>query len=187
MKRRDSDFGEFFAATWHRVYRSTYAVAGDHQRTEDALQTAYTKAYANWRQVSTADNPQAYVARMAINAAISAHRKASARHERTFSDLSRFVDATSGSMVERVDPEVWDAVRNLPPRQRAVLVLRYREGLSEREIADVLRCRPGTVKSHASAALAALRQDLGQAENRAEPDDSQPDDSLSSSRRGCEA
>ena len=57
--------------------------------------------------------------------------------------------------------EVWLAVRALPPRQRAVVVLRYYEDLSERQIADVLRCRPGTVKSQSSAALATLRVRLG--------------------------
>ncbi|MGC4109528.1 MAG: sigma-70 family RNA polymerase sigma factor [Nocardioides sp.] len=54
-------------------------------------------------------------------------------------------------------PDLWDAVRALPPRQRAVVVLRYYEGLSEAEIAETLGCRPGTVKSQASAALGHLR------------------------------
>ena len=57
---------------------------------------------------------------------------------------------------------MWRAVLALPPRQRAVLVLRYYEDLSEQQIADVLGCRPGTVKSQASAALATLRTRLDQ-------------------------
>ena len=57
---------------------------------------------------------------------------------------------------------MWQAVQSLPPRQRAVLVLRYYEDLSEQQIADVLGCRPGTVKSQASAALATLRTRLDQ-------------------------
>ncbi len=159
MRKRDQEFEEFFSATWSRLYRTTYPVAGDHPRTEDALQTAFARAYAGWRRVSRTDNPEAYVCRMAINAALSAHRKASSRRERPYEDLTPMLPVADPDPLS-VDEEMWAAVLSLPPRQRAVMVLRYREDLSEREIADALGMRPGTVKSHASAALATLRQAL---------------------------
>jgi RNA polymerase sigma-70 factor (sigma-E family) len=164
MRRRDSEFAEFFDATWSRLYRTTYAVAGDHSRTEDALQTAFAKTYASWWRVSKADNPEAYVRRMAINAALSAHRTAAARHESPVNDVAALAGPGPVEPLLLVDEGVWAAIRALPPRQRAVMVLRYREDLSEKEIADVLGCRPGTVKSHSSAALATLRRRLSTTE-----------------------
>ncbi|CAB4733428.1 unannotated protein [freshwater metagenome] len=147
------DFATFYDVAWPRVLRTTYAVCGERQRAEDAAQTAFAQAYAVWSRVQRADDPMAYVRRIAVNAALAQGRLAFRRRE-----LSRDV------LPERAhedDPlahdEVWQAVRDLPPRQRAVIVLRYYDDLSERQIADVLRCRPGTVKSQASAALATLR------------------------------
>ena len=159
-------FDEFFVASWPRLLRTTYGVAGDAQLAEDALQTAFTKAYAAWSRISRTDEPLAYVRRIAINAAIAQHRKASARRETTVESLR------DGSVVSHADDvvvhdEVWRAIAALPARQRAVVVLRYYEDLSEKQIADVLGCRPGTVKSQASAALATLRAAL---ENASEGD-----------------
>ena len=156
---RDADFADFFAAAWPRLLRTTYAVTGDRQLAEDTLQTAFAKAYAAWARVSRADEPLAYVRRMAINAALQHHRRASTRRE---SVVERTPD---GQQRAREDDwlahdEVWTAIQALPTRQRAVVVLRYYEDLSERQIADVLRCRPGTVKSQSSAALATLRARL---------------------------
>lgn len=149
-------------ASWPRLLRTTYAVAGDAQLAEDALQTAFAKAYAAWPRVGRADDPLAYVRRIAINAAIAQHRRASARRETTVTTLpDRPVDSLADELVAR--DEVWSAIAALPPRQRAVVVLRFYEDLSEKQIAEVLRCRPGTVKSQASAALATLRARLGEA------------------------
>ncbi|MDQ4054102.1 MAG: hypothetical protein M3237_15560 [Actinomycetota bacterium] len=64
-------FAEFYAATWPRLLRTTYVVAGDRQLAEDALQTAYAKAFASWGRVSRADDPVAYLRRMAVNAALT--------------------------------------------------------------------------------------------------------------------
>jgi RNA polymerase sigma-70 factor (sigma-E family) len=156
------DFAEFYAATWPRLLRTTYVVAGDRQLAEDALQTAYAKAFASWGRVSRADDPVAYLRKMAVNAALAQHRKAFTRRESTVGDLPERVGRADEDDVLARD-EVWVAVRALPPRQRAVVVLRYYEDLSEQQIAEVLRCRPGTVKSQASAALATLRSRLGEA------------------------
>jgi RNA polymerase sigma-70 factor (sigma-E family) len=154
-----ADFAELYAAAWPRVFRTTYAVTGDTGLAEDAVQTAFAQAFRSWQRVSKADDPIAYVRRMAINAALSHHRKAHRRRE-------RLTDPPDVVVQEPVDPfehdDVWLAVRALAARQRAVVVLRYYEGLTEREIADVLGCRPGTVKSQASAALATLRQRLAE-------------------------
>ena len=160
MEDRDADYAAFFAASWPRLFRTTYAIAGDRQRTEDALQTAFAQAWASWPKVAAANDRIAYVRRMAVNAALSRHRRASSRRETVVAVLPETVQPSGEDALLSGD-ETWQAVQGLPPRQRAVVVLRYYEDLSEREIADVLGCRPGTVKSQASAALASLRSRLG--------------------------
>lgn len=160
MDDREAEFAAFFAASWPRLFRTTYAIAGDRQRTEDALQTAFAQAWSAWAKVAAADDRLAYVRRMAINAALSRHRKASSRREAVVAVLPETAQP-SGEDALLTSDETWQAVRALAPRQRAVVVLRYYEDLSEQEIADVLGCRPGTVKSQASAALASLRDRLG--------------------------
>ena len=161
MRGPEAEFAAFFTATWPRLFRTTYAVAGDRQRTEDALQTAFAQAWSRWSRVSGTDDPVAYVRRMAVNAALARHRSAASRREVSLPVVPE-TPAPDERVVDRDATGL--AVRGLPPRQRAVVVLRYYEGLSEREIADVLGCRPGTVKSQASAALATLRAALGEAE-----------------------
>ena len=161
MSGAESEFVAFYVATWPRLFRTTYAVAGDRQRTEDALQAAFAQAWSRWSRVSAAGDPVAYVRRMAVNAALARHRRAYSRRELSVPVLPE-TPTPEGSQVDR--DATWGAILALPPRQRAVVVLRYYEDLSEREIASVLGCRPGTVKSQAAAALAALRDALGDAE-----------------------
>ena len=161
MSEPEAEFVAFFAATWPRLFRTIYAVAGDRQLTEDALQTAFAQAWAKWPRVSAASDRVAYLRRMAVNAALSRHRRAASRRETSVPALPE----TAAPDDEWLDRDAtWQAVRALPPRQRAVVVLRYYENLTEREIADVLGCHRGTVKSQASAALATLRATLGDAE-----------------------
>ncbi|WP_341926272.1 SigE family RNA polymerase sigma factor [Nocardioides psychrotolerans] len=164
-----TDFDEFFAVAWPRLLRTTYGVIGDRQLAEDALQTAFAKAYAAWSRVSRADEPIAYVRTIALHAALAQQRKAAVRRETTVRAMPEPVSAAvavAGSAVEDAlleRDEVWAAIATLPPRQRAVVVLRYYEDLSERQIAETLGIRPGTVKSQSSAALATLRRLLGDA------------------------
>ncbi len=156
---RDS-FDEFFAATWSRLYRTAYAVAGDHASAEDALQSAFARAYSSWRRVSRVDHPEAYVRRMVVNEILDQRRRAWWRRERPRAETPETpadgADLTGDLVADRAS--LWAAVRDLPPRQRAVIVLRYYEDLTEREIAEILGCAPGTVKSQASDALATLRR-----------------------------
>jgi RNA polymerase sigma factor (sigma-70 family) len=101
--------------------------------------------------------PEAYLRRMVVNEVLNDHRKARRRQEITSDEPPERVAVLDDG---RHDDQMWRAISSLPPRQRAVLVLRYYEDLSEQQIADALGCRPGTVKSQASAALASLRSRL---------------------------
>ncbi|WP_231496299.1 MULTISPECIES: SigE family RNA polymerase sigma factor [unclassified Nocardioides] len=152
------DFDEFFRATWPRLYRTAYAVAGDAASAEDALQAAFARVYASWRRISSVDHPEAYVRRMVVNEIIGSRRRGWWQRERPVADLEGAGRVESPEVGVADRDAVWSAVQALPLRQRAVIVLRYYEDLSEREIADALGCSPGTVKSQASAALANLRR-----------------------------
>ena len=152
------EFDDVYAALWPRLVRTAYAVSGDRGIAEDAVQTAFAKAYRSWRRISRMEAPEAYLRRMAINEVLNDRRRARHRHEISRDRVPEH-GALGGSEGWAHD-EMWLAVSTLPPRQRAVLVLRYYEDLSEQQIADALGCRPGTVKSQASAALASLRSRL---------------------------
>ncbi len=154
----NADFDEFFRATWARLYRTAYAVAGDAGSAEDALQTAYAKAYASWRRVRATDHPEAYVRRIVVNEILGTRRRGWWQRERPqpIHEDHGSADSLETDIVDR--DAVWTAVQALPVRQRAVIVLRYYEDLSEEQIAEVLGCSRGTVKSQASAALTNLRR-----------------------------
>ena len=152
------DYDDFYVALWPRLVRTTYAVSGDLGVAEDAVQTAFAKAYRSWRRISRLAAPEAYVRKMAVNEVLNTRRTAHARREVVRAALPDAADPPADDL--GAHDEMWRAVSGLPSRQRAVLVLRYYEDLSEQQIADVLGCRPGTVKSQAAAALATLRKRL---------------------------
>jgi RNA polymerase sigma-70 factor (sigma-E family) len=144
-----ADFAEFVAARSRSLLRTAYLLTGDHQHAEDLVQTTLTKVYLRWPRVSRMDQPAAYARRILVNQATSS------RWWRFAGELSPAVpEQAGGGYDDRVatTSTVWKAVLALPPRQRAVVVLRYYEDLSEAEIADVLGMAPGTVKSTAHAA-----------------------------------
>jgi RNA polymerase sigma-70 factor (sigma-E family) len=152
------DFDEFFRATWPRLFRTAYAVAGDAASAEEALQGAYVKAYASWHRVSRAEHPEAYVRRIVVNEILGTRRRGWWQRERPHEspEPPGQVASPDVAVVER--DAVWLSVQALAPRQRAVIVLRYYEDLSELQIAEILGCSTGTVKSQASAALTNLRR-----------------------------
>jgi RNA polymerase sigma-70 factor (sigma-E family) len=159
--RDEADFAQFVQGTSARLFRSAYALCGDYQLAEDAVQAAFASAYVSWRRVRNADNPEAYVRRILTNQVLSWWRRKGSRAEwpeATPPETGR-VDSPEDQLVD--SDLVWQAIGTLPPRQRAVIVLRYYEDLSEREIAKTLGIQPGTVKSQASAALTTLRRLIG--------------------------
>ena len=154
--RDEASYVEFVSARWAALYRLAFLLAGNETAADDLLQTSLTKAFVSWDKVQRSESPDAYVRRIVVNTAISEGRRRSRRREVISWQLPEPAGpALDDLVVDRA--AVWPLVAVLPPRQRAVVVLRYYEDLSEAEIAAVLGCAPGTVKSQASAALRNLR------------------------------
>lgn len=157
----DEDFAEFVGARWTSLYRLAYLLAGSHTGAEDLLQTTLEKAFANWGRIARMDHPEAYVRRMLATTLVSSRRRMWFG-ERPTKDLPEVADDSAELPI--LDRSIlWPLVCALPERQRAVIVLRYYEDLSEAEIAAALGCAPGTVKSQSSAAIGALRRALAAA------------------------
>ncbi|MGW6911873.1 MULTISPECIES: SigE family RNA polymerase sigma factor [unclassified Streptomyces] len=152
----EAQFQEFVRARWSHLVRTAYLLTGDAHHAEDLTQTALAKAYRSWRRVARADNPEAYVRRMLVSCNSDRFRKR--RVAERLTDVPPEVagrDAGYAGVDER--GALLGALAQLPPKQRAVVVMRYWEDLSEAEVADVLGCSVGTVKSQASKGLAKLR------------------------------
>lgn len=152
----EAEFDDFVTTMSPRLYRAAYAIVRDHHHAEDAVQAALAKAYVRWRKITRTERPEAYVRRMVVNEVLSWRRRASSGELPTGDLPERPTREASASWAE--SDAMWNAIGRLPPRQRAVLVLRYYEQLSEAEIAETLGVRPGTVKSQAAAALVNLRR-----------------------------
>lgn len=144
-------FTEFVVARQAALLRTAYLLTGHAQDAEDLVQTALVKVVPQWRRI--ADNPEPYVRRVLVNENVSRWRRRRWREHTTDElpeVLSHGPDAAELLSVRA-------ALATLAPRQRAVLVLRYYEGLSEAEIAATLGVAPGTVKSQARDGLARMR------------------------------
>jgi RNA polymerase sigma-70 factor (sigma-E family) len=165
MSDRDEEFREFMRDRASLLHQSAYLLCGDWHLAHDLVQDTLVKAYQHWPRVRQADRPDAYVRRILLNEARGRWR----RRERTI-PVSRFPDGR-----EPVAPDAADEIARragllqallvLPLRQRATVILRYLEGMSERETAAVLGCSEGTVKSQSARALGALRNYLDRTES----------------------
>lgn len=154
------DFETYAAARWPRLLRTAYLLTnGDHHEAEDLVQVTLAKVYLRWHHIRTLDVPDQYVRRALINNNNTRHRK-----RRVVQLLTPHLpeqripgDGAGGQDSYDTRSELLTALATLPPRQRAVVVLRYWECLSEQETAQVLGCSVGNVKSQASRALKKLR------------------------------
>lgn len=153
-------FEEYAARRLPALLRYAAVLAGDRYLAEDIVQEVLGRAHLRWHKISQLDVPDLYVRRMITNEFLSWRRR-----------WARVIPV--GQVGDQPPPAGPDAatahaerdallaeLARLPRRQQAVLVLRYYEGLTDPEIADVLGCRPGTVRGYASRALAALRIEL---------------------------
>jgi RNA polymerase sigma-70 factor (sigma-E family) len=151
-----------FATSRHRaLYRYAYLLAGERGLAEDLVQEALTKTYVAWKRLDDTANADAYTRKVITNTAISWWRRKSWQAERPRDDVPEL--PATGKHDDNVTARLWlwQELQALPPRQRAALVLRYYEDLTERETAAVLGCTVGTVKSQASHGLRKLRERLG--------------------------
>ncbi|HYY10719.1 MAG TPA: SigE family RNA polymerase sigma factor [Kineosporiaceae bacterium] len=150
-------FEEFVALRSPRLLRVCYLLTRDWASAEDLLQTSLAKSWFAWDRV--ADEPEAYVRRVIANTYASWWRRRW-RGEVPTEQLPDSVGAGRDAMrdVDERD-ELWAALGRLPRRQRAVVVLRFFEDLTERQTADALGVSVGTIKSQTSRALATLRID----------------------------
>jgi RNA polymerase sigma-70 factor (sigma-E family) len=153
----EATFDDFVAARSRALLRTAYLLTHDHALAEDLLQTSLAKAWFAWGRVD--GNPEPYVRRILVNTYASWWRR-KWNGEHPTEDLPEHVDEETGA--EPTD--LWRAMERLPRRQRAVVVLRYFEDLTEAQTAALLGCSVGTVKSQCSKALAKLRIDPALAE-----------------------
>jgi len=150
------DFDEWVAAHGDALFRLAFVITGNRADAEDAVQDALSRALPRWDRIRRADDPDAYVRRMVINAHTSWWRTFR-RRESPVAEV--WIDEASRPDVEEQD-RVWQACLRLPTDQRVAVVLRYYEQRDYAEIADLTGVREGTVRSRVSRGLVALRTEL---------------------------
>jgi RNA polymerase sigma-70 factor (sigma-E family) len=162
-------FEEFAAARLPAVLRFATVLTGDRASGEDAVQDAMIRAHARWSMISQLDRPEYYVRKMIVNEFLCARRRTRRLIPAGRStDLDhRITPDHAAGLADRAD--LIAELGKLPPRQRAVLVLRYYEGLSDPMIADVLGVSAGAVRGYASRGLAGLRIEMASAGHRSRP------------------
>jgi RNA polymerase sigma-70 factor (sigma-E family) len=153
-------FEEFAATRMPGVLRFAAVLTGDPADAEDLAQEVLTRAYSRWDRIGGLDRPDLYVRKMILNEYLSWRRR-SARPIPVGAGTLEPASTGPDHAQQYIEREALLAeLGKLSRRQRAVLVLRYYEDRDDAEIAELLGCSPGTVRSHASRALAALRVDM---------------------------
>jgi RNA polymerase sigma-70 factor (sigma-E family) len=162
----DADYVEFVHARSAALLRLAVLLTGDRHDGEDLLQIALTKAYRSWWRLRRPELAEAYVRRILVTSVTSWRRRGSVRERATELLPDQLVADSDAEVADRL--MMAQALRMLSPGQRAVLVLRFFEDLSERQTAELLGCSVGTVKSQTARGLAALRRRIGamEAEDR---------------------
>jgi RNA polymerase sigma-70 factor (sigma-E family) len=165
MNARDEEFGEFIRDRASLLHQTAYLLCGDWHLAHDLVQDTLVKAYQHWPRVRQADSPDAYVRRILLNEVRGRWR----RRERAV-PVSRFPEGREPVAPDAIDEitrraGLLQALLALPLRQRATIILRYLEGMSERETAAALGCSEGTVKSQSARALGTLRDFLDRMES----------------------
>ncbi|MCU1364624.1 MAG: putative polymerase subfamily sigma factor [Ilumatobacteraceae bacterium] len=153
------EFERFYESTYRRTLALAYAVTGDRGHAEDLVQDAFDAAHRRWGTIANYDDPQAWVRRAVLNKAATRWTRL-AREVRA---LARYAGRMPTEAVEEQPDSApfWTAVASLPRRQAQAVALYYVDDLPIAEIADLLGCSTGTVKTHLSRARLALHERLG--------------------------
>ena len=163
----DTSFEEFVAGSSARLFTlATLLTGGQRAEAEDLLQGAFERAYRRWGRITRRGDPERYVRQMLINASVDRWRRLR-RHPETALTVAGPDPAAADTATVVADRDLLlRGLAALPPRQRAVLVLRYYEDFSEAQTAAALSCSVGTVKSQAARGLVRLRELTGAAGDR---------------------
>lgn len=156
-KPDDASFEDFVHAAWPSLRQAAYALTGSVADAEDLVQTVLVRTYASWSRVGR-DNPVAYVRRGLVNAYVDTWRRRRRFRESPLDEVPELAEPSAHDVVpvdDRLDLAGRLAV--LTPRERTMLVMRHYLDLPEREVASLMGCSAGTVKSTCSRALARLR------------------------------
>ena len=154
-----TDFETFAQARLPRLLRYAVMLTGDRHQAADLVQDVLVKVFRNWSRIGSVEDPDGYVLRMVTNQYLSWRRSWTVRHVVPVDELPDHAAAPDTGAAHADRDDLWARLGELPKRQRAVLVLRYYEQLTDAEIARVLGCSAVTVRGYAHRALASLRAD----------------------------
>lgn len=152
------DFDEWVAVRGPALLRLAFVLTGNQADAEDVVQDALSRALPRWSRICRADDVDAYVRRMVVNANVSRWRKFRRKETPAAVGVDRV--APSGMPAEDRDA-LWRACQRLPPDQRTAIVLRFYEDMEYAEIAALTGVREGSVRSRVSRGVATLREELG--------------------------
>lgn len=155
-----SNFESYAAARQHHLFRTAYLLCGDRDRAQDLVQTTLVALLRSWKKARLAENPDAYAKKALVRAFLSEQRSLR-RNASTHAYLRTEQPSTTTADPTELRIVVLAALRELPPKPRAMIILRYWEDLSIEETAALLGCSEGNVKSQCSRSLAKLRSLLG--------------------------
>jgi RNA polymerase sigma-70 factor (sigma-E family) len=156
---REVGFAGFVRENTPALLRTAYLLTGNAQLAEELVQDTLVRLYPKWDRVAAADVPLAYVRRSLTNGFINQQRRAS-RREVAYEEVPEHVDPYDAvdRLVDR--DQIWAGLRHVSERQRAALVLRFFEDMTDEQTAAALDCRVGTVRSLISRGLATLREHM---------------------------
>jgi RNA polymerase sigma-70 factor (sigma-E family) len=157
------DFEAYVAARGPALLRLAYVLTGNEADAQDVVQDALSRALPRWQRIAQADDPDAYVRRMVVNAHVSWWRKFKRRESPVHEVVlpGNHAGADVEAVVRAGNDELWAACARLPRDQRAAVVLRYYEQLSFAEIATLMAVAEATARSRVHRGLAALRTAMG--------------------------
>jgi RNA polymerase sigma-70 factor (sigma-E family) len=159
---RDEEFDAYFRARRDAVRRTAFLLCGDWHRADDHAQAAFVALHRHWRRIRDRSSLDAWMRRTLVRSVVDESRRPWRRERVTDAPSPEvLVEGPADGVVTR--HVLVDALRAVPPRQRAVLVLRFLDGLDVAAAAEVLGCSQGTVKSQTADGLVALRGALGEA------------------------
>jgi RNA polymerase sigma-70 factor (sigma-E family) len=150
----EEDFADFYSARFDVARRGAYALCGDWGEAEELTQAGFVRVYARWRRLS-GGNADAYLRTVITRLFLDTRRRGRAREHLVAEMPERSSPTESTRVVER--QSLLAALQAVAPRQRAVLVLRIVHDLSIDQVAKILRCSKGTVKSQMSRGIDAMR------------------------------